>query len=136
MELKVRRLLKTDYEEYLSKWWVDWNWTAPLRDFLPDEGTGGLMVLANDMPVCAGFIYTTNSSVAWVDWIISSRTFKEKPHRQKALSLLIESLTATVKHSGHGYSYALIKNKSLIKTYEEAGYTLTATYNTEMIKKL
>ena len=79
MEFNIRPLNDTDYEEVLVGWWKDWKWTAPVPAFLPDDGKGGIMVLDNDMPVCAGFIYMTNSKVAWVDWIISNKDYKKKP---------------------------------------------------------
>jgi len=136
MSFNIRPLVETDYDAILVGWWKDWKWTPPLQDFLPDNGMGGIMVLDNDIPVCAGFVYMTNSKVAWVDWIISSRDYSKKPQRQQALSLLIKTLTDTCKNSGNKFCYALLKNKSLTKTYEDLGYTAADSYSQEMIKKL
>ena len=58
--------LNKDYPT-LVKWWEDWGWEAPSKDFLPDNGKGGIMILDGDVPICAGFTYVTNSKVAWVD---------------------------------------------------------------------
>ena len=118
MEFNIRPLGETDYEDILVGWWKDWKWTPPPKDFLPSDGKGGVMVLDNDIPVCAGFVYMTNSKVAWVDWIISNKEYKKKPQRKEALDLLITTLTNICKDTGNKYCYALIKNKSLIKTYE------------------
>ena len=79
MEFNIRKLNSTDYKDILVGWWEDWGWEPPAKDFLPDDGEGGLIVLDNDTPVCAGFIYITNSKVAWVDWIISNK----KLHKEK-----------------------------------------------------
>ena len=136
MEFNIRPLGETDYEDILVGWWKDWKWTPPLKDFLPSDGKGGVMVLDNDIPVCAGFVYMTNSKVAWVDWIISNREYKKKPQRKEALDLLITTLTNICKDTGNKYCYALIKNKSLIKTYETLGYTSADSYTQEMIKVL
>ena len=136
MSFNIRPLGETDYEDILVGWWKDWKWTPPLKDFLPSDGKGGVMVLDNDIPVCAGFVYMTNSKVAWVDWIISSRNYSKKPQRKEALDLLITTLTNICKDTGNKYCYALIKNKSLIKTYEDLGYTAADNYSQEMIKKL
>jgi|TARA_B110000305_G_scaffold233735_1_gene290664 hypothetical protein len=136
MEFNIRPLGETDYEDILVGWWKDWKWTPPLKDFLPSDGKGGVMVLDNDIPVCAGFVYMTNSKVAWVDWIISNREYKKKPQRKEALDLLITTLTNICKDTGNKYCYALIKNKSLIKTYETLGYTSADNYTQEMIKVL
>ena len=72
----IRPLQENDYDEILVKWWEDWGWEPPQKDFLPDNGKGGIMVLDGDIPICAGFMYVTNSRVAWVDWIVSIKQFK------------------------------------------------------------
>ena len=135
-ELTVRNLTELDYSNYLVHWWKDWDWVAPVQEFLPDSGKGGVMVMDNDVPVCAGFIYMTNSKVAWVDWIISNKKYNKKPQRKMAISLLIKTLTRMCKDLGFTFSYALIKNESLMNTYKDVGYSEADQYNKEMIKKL
>ncbi len=136
MGLHIRPLKDTDYDEFLTQWWKDWNWDAPLRDFLPDDGKGGILVLDNETPVCAGFMYLTNSKVAWIDWIISNKEYRKKPERQIAIKLLVESLTEISRNTGAKYGYALIKNKGLIDVYEQLGYSKGDSYTSEMIKTL
>tara|TARA_R110000796_G_scaffold86916_1_gene187901 strand:+ start:826 stop:1236 length:411 start_codon:yes stop_codon:yes gene_type:complete len=136
MAFDIKQLVDSDYENILSQWWEDWGWESPQKDFLPEDATGGLMILDGDVPVCAGFIYTTNSAVAWVDWIISNKEYRKKPQRTEAIGLLIETLTNVCKKNGAKYVYALIKHKSLIETYEKLGYIAGDSYNKEMIKLL
>ena len=71
MDFSIRKLEPSDYEDVLVGWWKEWGWQAPAQDFLPENGEGGLMVMVDNKPVCAGFMYITNSKVSWVDWIIS-----------------------------------------------------------------
>jgi hypothetical protein len=94
------------------------------------------MVLDGDVPICAGFLYTTNSDVAWVDWIISNKQYRKKPQRENAIGLLIETLTGTCKRLNFKYSYALIKHRGLIETYKKLGYIEADSYTQEMIKVL
>ncbi len=136
MVFNIRPLNENDYESTLTGWWKDWGWASPTKDFLPDDGKGGIMVLDGDVPVCAGFIYTTNSKVAWVDWIISNKQYRKKPQRSEAIQLLVETLTNICKNTGHKYSYALIKHPGLIETYQELGYIKGDGYIGEMIKVL
>jgi hypothetical protein len=136
MIFNLRPLNKDDYDKTLLGWWNDWGWEAPTKDFLPDNGKGGLIVLDGKTPVCAGFIYVTNSKVSWVDWIISNKNYRKYPERKDALKVLIESLTNICKDLGSKYTYALLKHEGLIKTYEELGYTRGDSYTTEMIKAL
>jgi|TARA_R110000868_G_scaffold46568_1_gene153692 hypothetical protein len=136
MKFTIRKLNKTDYDNILLKWWKDWRWTAPPKDFLPDDGEGGFIVYDKDVPVCAGYIYITNSKVGWCDWIISNFNYKDKTNRKKALDELIKILTHTLELSGCKYSYALIKSDSLIERYKENGYIEGDKYTKEMIKRL
>lgn len=134
--LTVRPLNENDYDDILVDWWGDWGWIAPLKDFLPEGGTGGLMVMDGDEPVCAGFIYATNSKAAWCDWIISSKTYRKKPDRSRAIEKLVDALTDVCRRNGYRYIYALIKSKPLINTYIKLGFTQGDSYSTEMIKAL
>jgi hypothetical protein len=136
MGLTIKRLTESDYDDILVGWWSDWKWEAPHRDFLPDNGTGGFIVYDDDTPICAGFVYVTNSKATWVDWIISNKNYTDKEGRKLAIRLLIESLTNVCESSGSKYIYALIKNQHLIKVYEDLGYIKGDSYTSEMIKIL
>jgi len=136
MELHIRELNETDYDDILVGWWNQWGWKSPEKDFLPNNGKGGVIVFDGDIPVCAGFMYLTNSKVAWVDWIISNKEYTKKPQRKDAIKLLVSSLTDICKKAGSKYSYALIKNQSLIEMYESLGYIKGDSYTGEMIKVL
>lgn len=132
--MEIRQLTSNDYDEILVGWWKDWRWTAPMRDFLPMNGAGGYIVYDEDIPVCAGYMYLTNSKAGWCDWIVSNFNYRGK--RKEALSLLIDTISTQLKKLGYEYSYTVLKSKSLINTYKESGYMEGSTQCTEMIKKL
>jgi hypothetical protein len=136
MEFTIRKLNNKDYETILLKWWKDWRWTPVPKDFLPDNGKGGFIVYEKETPVCAGFMYVTNSKVGWCDWIISNIDYKNRKKRKKALSYLVQTLSHTLKLSGCKYGYALLKHESLIEIYEKNGYIKADAYNAEMMKLL
>jgi hypothetical protein len=136
MALKIRELNDSDYEDILVGWWKDWGWQPPQKDFLPDDGKGGIIVYDDDVPICAGYMYLTNSRVGWVDWIISNRNYTNKELRKDALELLVSRLTDICGVAGCKYVYALIKNQSLINTYVNLGYIKGDSYTSEMIKVL
>ena len=136
MEFNIRKLEPSDYNIYLVKWWKDWGWTPPIKDFLPEEGTGGILISDDKVPICAGFLYLTNSKVAWVDWIISNKKYTDRKNRKEALFMLIETLTHLAHNSKAKFCYALINHEPLKKIYKELGYTEGDKYNTEMIKAL
>ena len=136
MKFTIEPLQEGDYENILCKWWIDWRWTPPSKEFLPDNGLGGFMVYDDGVPVCAGFMYRTNSKAVWCDWIISNIEYKNRKGRKIAIELLINTIERLAKDLDNKFIYALIKNKPLINTYVKLGYTEASSYSTEMIKKI
>ena len=136
MKLNIRPLKDNDYDDTLVGWWKDWEWEAPLKSILPNEGTGGLIVYDGDVPVCAGFVYQTNSKMAWVEWVISNKQYKTKPNRKIAIELLVRSLTMVASGAGYEFCYALTNSSALSETYKNIGYTEGDSYSKEMIKIL
>jgi hypothetical protein len=136
MDLIIKELSETDYDDILVGWWKQWGWEPPQRDFLPNDGKGGIIIYDGDTPICAGFMYLTNSKVAWVDWIISNKEYTNKLQRKDAIKLLVSALTEICKKSGSKYSYALLQNQSLIGVYEDLGYIKGDKQINEMIKLL
>jgi hypothetical protein len=134
MGILVRALNANDYDEILVGWWNDWGFDAPSRDFLPQDGAGGLIVFDGDDPVCAGFMYATNSKVAWIEWIISSKTYRKKPTRREAIDLLIYTLTNICKNKDVKYVYSSNDNKNLIDCFTKSGFKKGSTNLTELIK--
>ena len=106
MKFNIRDLTENDYDDLLVGWWKDWRWTAPPKDFLPDNGKGGYVVLEGETPICAGYIYFTNSSVGWCDWIVSDFNYKDKVKRKEALKFLVSILTEALTQGGCKFSYA------------------------------
>lgn len=127
------RLLKSEDYNTLSAWWKDWRWTPPPADMLPDTG---LMVYKDDVEICAGFVYTTNSKTAWVEFIISNFHYREDD-RHEALEYLIDVLTEVAKElSDCKYVYTSLKSKSLIDRYSNCGFQLGDSNCQEMVKIL
>jgi hypothetical protein len=135
MKLNIEPLQEGDYENILCQWWKDWRWTPPSKDFLPENGTGGFMVSDNGVPVCAGFMYRTNSKAVWCDWIVSNFEYKNKQGRKEAIELLINTIADLAQELDNSFVYALIKNQPLINSYKKAGFVEGSSYTTEMIKK-
>ena len=130
----IRYLKQEDYN-LLCDWWKEWNWDIPPRDFLPENGTGGFMVEKDGNPVIAGFIYFTNSAVAWSEFIISDKNYKNKD-RKEAKQILIHELCELAKRKGSKYIYTVVKNQFLKKDYQNAGFIEGTVKVDEMVKVL
>lgn len=134
MELQVRALAESDWED-MSAWWKWWRWPAVSKESLPLNGLGGIMVYKGEIPIAAGFLYLSNSKVAWLDWIISNPNYREND-RKKALEMLINTLEEVAKKQGYSIIISIARNKSLINIHEKLGYTVDKTPSYEISKKI
>ena len=133
--LKLRVLKENDWE-ILCKWWESWpDWVNPPKSFLPNNGKGGLMVEKNNKPICAGFIYLTNSDAVLLEWIVSDPEYREKD-RKKAIELLITGAEKACKKLGKSYMFSIGRNKHLIEMHKKLGWTIDSNPSYEIIKNL
>ena len=93
------------------------------------------MVEKNSTPIVAGFIYTTNSSVALLEWIVSNPEYKEKD-RKEAIELLINEAEDIIKKQGYKYIFSMGRNKQLLDIHENLGWDIDKKVSHEIIKKL
>lgn len=126
----VRLVTKEVYDDILCKWWKDWRWTPPPFDMLPNTG---IIIYKNDIPVCAGFIYYTNSKAAWVEYIVSNFNYREFD-RDNLIELVINTLGELAKDNGFNYLYTSLNNKHLINKYINCGWMKGSSECQEMIK--
>ncbi|UOF82511.1 N-terminal acetyltransferase complex subunit [Caudoviricetes sp.] len=136
MNLTLNPLYDTDYDNLLAKWWEDWGMTPVPKGFLPLDGKGGLIVYDGEIPVCAGFLYLTNSKVALVNWVISNKQYRGAKRREDAIEYLLYCLVESAKIAGYEYVYSHIRNWQLEKYFGNVGFTKTCTYSSEFIKKI
>ena len=135
MELNIRMLKDSDWNT-LVQWWDAWpEWTAPSKDFLPDNGKGGFMVEKNNQPIVAGFLYTTNSKAALLEWIVSNPKYREDD-REQAIELLIEGAESVCKEQGIKYIFSIGRNKHLMNTHKKLGYIIDNKPSYEITKQI
>ena len=104
MKFNIRKLTENDWDTLVS-WWDAWpTWVNPPKDFLPDNGTGGLIIEKNNTPIVAGFLYFTNSAAVLLEWIISNPEYKEKDRRE-AIETLIQSAEIFCKNNNKKYMF-------------------------------
>jgi len=135
MDFSIRKLNPSDYDDLLVGWWKDWGFTPPDREVLPDNAKSGLIVFDNTKPVCAGFIYLTNSKVVLIEWIISNKKYNNKRKKVKALNFLLDALILTCSKLKIKYIKADNESKSLTKAFEKKGFK-KGDVLTHLIKKI
>lgn len=93
------------------------------------------MVYKGDTPVAAGFLYLSNSKVAWLDWIVSNPEYKEKDRKQ-AIELLINSLEEVAKQQDYNIIISITRSKHLIEAHKKLGYMVDSNPSYEISKKI
>ena len=130
--MNTRTLTESDYL-ILSDWWKAWGWPVIVKDMLPDNGTGGIMVENKGENIVAGFLYWSNSKLVWLDWIISNPD-ADKKIRKQAIEMLILTAEQMVKDAGSKYIMSISRSNSLLKIHEKIGWSIDKTPSHEMIK--
>ena len=129
-----------DYDT-LCEWWSFWRFPSPTRDMLPDNGLGGLKVSYVDgdnkkTPCCVGFLYGTNSSMCWLEFIVSNPNVKDKEIRSNSIELLISQICSRAESNGYKSVFASISNQNLINKYKKVGFVSSPTKTTELVLNL
>jgi len=133
--MQVKRIEELDLG-IIYKWWDAWpEWQALPRDFLPDDGLGGLIVYSNDKPVVAGFMYNTNSKMVLMEWIVSNPEYREED-RKDCIKKLITSFEDMAAVMGKKSVFSIGRHKGLIETHKELGWTVDPKPSHEMIKNV
>lgn len=134
MKFNARKLIEEDYDSLVS-WWKWWRWTPIPKNFLPDNGTGGIMIQKENIPIVAGFIYYTNSDAVFVEWIISNPKYKDND-RKEAIEMLLNTIEAICKEQGKKYMFSIGRNQSLINTHKKLGWDVDNKPSYEIAKKI
>jgi len=135
MKLNIRKLEESDWDT-LIKWWEVWpEWVAPPKSFLPNNGTGGLMVEKDKKPLVAGFLYFTNSDAVLLEWIVSDPEYRESD-RKDAIELLINTSERLCKNENKKYMFTIGRNKHLIETHKKLGWQVDNKPSYEIVKNI
>lgn len=130
--LKSRLLNEQDYDT-LVDWWNNAKFSPPPKHKLPLNGTGGVMVFKDDINICAGFLYTTNSSIAWLEFVVANYNYREKD-RKDAIRVLIDNLCAIAKDMNFDTVFTVAQHNSLINHFEHCDFIKDNIKSTELVK--
>ena len=133
-KLIFRPLEEEDYE-IICSWWKWWRWPVLPKSVLPDNGKGGFMVEKNNIPIVSGFLFISNSEMAMLEWVVSNPKYKEKDRKQ-AIELLIIGVENCCRQMGSKHIITLGRNKHLMETHKNLGWTVDTTPSYEIIKTI
>ena len=113
--MDIRNISPGDWDTLVT-WGINKN-----KDLLPKDGTGGLLVHLENIPIAAGFIYLTNSKLAFINDIIYDKT-KDEKLLHNSLDLLIVAFEQTLKELGFKSIMVIGTNEMLNDSYKALGW--------------
>lgn len=123
-----------NHYETLERWWKAHGWAPVPADALPK--TGVVVVGGDGAPICAGFLYATDSSLCWLEWVVADPESATET-RSAALDVLISSLLFIATERGFKQVFTSARHQRLIGRYEaHFGFIPADTGMTNLIKRL
>lgn len=114
----------------LIKWWKGHKWVLVPLDSLPDTG---LVCFFGDKPVCAGFLYRTNSNIAWLEWLVCDPK-ADRNYRSACIDKLIKELINLAKEDGYKIIFTSVSNKNLITRLGRHNFEITDNNMNNLIR--
>ena len=105
----------------LCEWWTEWKWPAVPVSLLPKNG---IVVYEEETPVCAGFMYLTDSDWGIMEWIVGN-PWVSKEERHNGLDCLIQDLILVAKSNAKKAIFSSVNHPSLIDAYSRNGMIVT-----------
>ncbi|NBO22950.1 hypothetical protein EBU94_06400 [bacterium] len=112
----------------LTEWWKGHEWPAIPFEMLPKIG----YIVNNEV---AGFIYSTDSSICMIEWIISDPK-SNKDSRRKSLSFLLNFLCEKAKEMNYKMCFTYTKNLGLINNLESNKFLKTDSDMIHFVRSL
>jgi hypothetical protein len=109
-----------EFYPIVKKWWENhpnWGLAIPLNSL----SKNGIIVFIGEKPICAGWLYSTDSDLRLLEWVITNPE-SEKDERDVALDLLFESLLSKTNAADTIIGFS--ESESLKKRYLKHGFNL------------
>lgn len=123
----IRDYTKEDYAT-LCEWWKSKDFTPPPEELLPATG-----YVCNE--IAAGFLYLTNSPIAWAEWIVGNPEV-DKEARSIALDELINHVCCAAKKAGSIVVFSSSNNAHFMKRLTTLGFVVGDTDTAQLFRRL
>lgn len=104
--------------EHVAKWWAEQKWPVLPLHQLP---TTGVVVSIDDNPAAATWIYKTDSSICWIEWIVANPEVRHEI-RSNVLAVLLSSATTLAQVMGFTSIFTSSKHASLESRLSQHGF--------------
>lgn len=129
--MQIKLFDQNDYQE-ISKWWKEQNWPIIPVSSLSDCG---FVVFDGDTKILAGWLYKTNSDIAWMEFIVGNPQVKGDK-RNTAFDILFDTVIVFAKHHNFKHIFTSVQHEGLMKRLEKNGFNKTDSNMTNFIRSL
>lgn len=133
--MKARKIKEKDFNT-INDWYKGWGWPLLDRELLPDNGKEGLIISDNNIDLIAGFVWFTDSKMAFFGYVISNPIKLKKGQRQEAISTLILCAEELCKKVGVKVLVTSSSTRSLIEKHKELNWKSNDRASFELMKIL
>lgn len=123
--MQFRFFEPTDYE-MIASWWKAHEWQPIPLNFLPKIG-----IIVNEQ--AAGFIYSTDSKICLLEWIVVDPC-AEKLARREALDFLFFQSEVIAKELGFQAIFSSVSHQGLLDRYKKHNFKVTDKEMTNVLK--
>jgi len=118
--------------DLINSWLKDHKWDSLPLDLIPKNG---IVVHKDNKPLCTGFLYKTDSSFCFIEFIVYDP--KEDINECSfAIDELLKALHYRAKSEGFKYIMASTNNLPLVNKYKEQGFETSSNHVTNLIKRI
>lgn len=126
--MKAEKFVYEEHSKEVAGWLKKHAFPLPHKEMLSDVG-----FIVDD--TACGFLYTSNSSIGWVEWIFSNPR-KDKKHRAEALDILFKLLEETARNLNITVLFSAAAQPAYQAVLERSGFLATDQGITHYIKLL
>lgn len=117
----------------VKNWWLERKWDVPVPESLP---TTGVMIYYQDQPICAAWLYQTDSLVAMIGFVIADSKTKGKV-KKNSIKLLFMKLEEVAKGLGFKLIFLPVATDSVARlSIKELNYVDSGSKINELSKKI
>lgn len=127
--------VRLDRERYLivKNWWLEKKWDVPVSESLSSTG---IMIYYQDQPICAAWLYQTDSLVAMVGFIIADSNTRGKI-KKNSIKFLLEKLEDVARSMGFKLIFLPVATDSVARlSIKELNYIDSGSKINELSKKI
>lgn len=125
----------TQHYEIVSGWWQGHGWPIVPLGNLPKNGVMvGHVTDAGIVPVCAGFLYKSDSELGWFEWAVVDPG-AGRDVRGPALDLMVESIWNLAKKLGFKGLVTSTRGAAWVARLEKNGWVATDQGCTQLVRR-